>query len=983
MSPRPNTGRLPVMAAVLSIVIGLSVLVLGWGFGIRTFLTPLEGSVSMKPPTATSLATLGAALAVALLVTRPMVRRIFQALTVLLVAGMGLMLIERLIAKFWGANFSMLPVHSSIEAALPLVLNGVAILGLLQPANRRPRASTEQILALLAGAVVLPIFTAEILTFGQPGEMANYNRLAPHSAFAVLLLSAGVFFARPEPGSPSGFVAADSLAGRVMRHLLLAGFAIPLLEGAGERFISNHGLPVTWHIGAFTVAQIVLLSTIALYVGWVLRRSDRLRNVAEKERSAALHQLEYQAARLQESVSRRTTELSQALAYNQRLALVASHTTDAVFITNAAGEIEWVNERFTKVFGYTLAEVSGRRPAQALAGPDGTIPALAELHARVDGGELVHAEAIVKAKSGTPFWCEVEMQPVRTTGGAAAGLVGSLSDITARKAAEEQVLAAKEEAEQLNSQLENAIAQAQQSAIEANIASQAKSAFLATMSHEIRTPLNGIIGMAGLLRDTGLDARQMDFARTIETSGDALLAIINDVLDYSKIEAGRIELERAPFDLRQCIENALDLFAAKVAEKNLELLASVDASIPTMIVGDVTRLRQIVVNLVGNALKFTATGEVVVSVSSTKTDGGLEVQIAVRDTGIGIPADRRDRLFQPFSQVDSSTTRKFGGSGLGLAISRRLAEAMGGRMWVESEEGRGSTFSFTFATQEDPDALPIGEESRPTFAGRSVLVVDDNAASRQWLIAHLSPWGLRVTACESGAAALEVLGRGERFGVIMIDRAMPELDGLALAERIRSGPAGATPLLLMNSLVETANVTGFFGQVSKPFKCAALFSALGAAFGRAPGTVTAVPMEKNVELSTLRLLLVEDNPVNQRVANMLLAKLGYRATLVQNGAEAVAAVEAGTFDVILMDMEMPVMDGCEATRRIREMRAPTRPWIVALTANAMNSDRQRAFASGMNDFVAKPIRLGDLKSALERIGSDRAHDPAFAGVVVS
>ncbi|HEY4299540.1 MAG TPA: PAS domain S-box protein, partial [Candidatus Didemnitutus sp.] len=476
MQSNPNPGRLPVAAAALSIAIGLSVLVLGWGLGIRTFLTPLEGGASMKPPTATCLALFGAALLVAKRVQSTGVRRGVRWVCGLLGVGMVLMLAERIAVRVHGGEVSLLPVHTSIEVAVPMILNAAALILLLESGSRRPRPVTEQMLALLAVVVVFPTFIGEILTFGQPGETAAYTKLAPHSAFALIVLSTGIFLARPIAGSPAAFVVAGTLAGRVVRHLLAAALAIPLLEGAGERVMFNHGFPATWHIGAFATAQVFLFSLIALYVGWVLRRTDRLRNVAENERSAALHQLEFQAAKLQESVARRTTELSHALAYNQRLALVASHTTDAVFITNAAGQIEWVNDRFTKLFGYSLDEVKGRRPAQALAGAGATVPAVAELHARVESGEAVHDEAVVRAKAGLELWCEVEMQLVRTPGGAAAGLVGSLSDITARKGAEEQLRAAKEEAEQLNAQLENAIAQAQQSATEANIASQAKSA---------------------------------------------------------------------------------------------------------------------------------------------------------------------------------------------------------------------------------------------------------------------------------------------------------------------------------------------------------------------------------------------------------------------------------------------------------------------------------------------------------------------------
>ena len=778
----------------------------------------------------------------------------------------------------------------------------------------------------------------------------------------------------------------DSAAGKSTRLLLLFSLGLPLLGSVMERISLGDGRPTDFHLNLFTIIRIAFLTSLAYVVGRANHRSDQRRHKAEKELASAFRQLERQTAMLQHEVARRTTELSQALAYNARLALVAAHTNDAVVITDPAGRIDWVNEGFTRLNGYTLDEARGQNTNTLLVGASTDPDTVRMVSERMAEGQAANAEVIHYAKDGRAYWSDFELHPFRDSTGAVAGFTGSATDISERKAAEERLLSAKDAAEQLNSQLEEAIAHAQRSAIEANLASQAKSSFLATMSHEIRTPLNGILGMAGLLRDTGINERQMDFVRTIETSGDALLGIINDVLDYSKIEAGRIELENEPFDLRRCVEDVLEMFGTKATQKNLELLARIEPDVPGVVMGDVTRVRQVVVNLVGNALKFTAKGEVVLNIAASApgADGAHVITIGVRDTGIGIPVDRRDRLFQPFSQVDSSTTRKYGGSGLGLAISRRLAEAMGGRMWVESEDGRGSTFNFTILAKAQPAiARPQWQDAPTAFSGRRLLVVDDNAGARDWLVTHLKRWGPTVAAVSSGQEALQFLASGEPCDLALIDRQMPEMDGLVLAGEVRKlGARSSMPMVLLNSMADGAARPEFAAQVNKPLKPDRVFAAIDRLFGKAVDSQGAsnqpAAHEPMVSAASLRVLLVEDNVVNQRVATMLLAKLGVKPRLVNNGQEALEAIAEQFYDFILMDMEMPVMDGCEATRKIRERGDSKRPWIVALTANAMNSDRRRAFDAGMNDFVSKPIRLADLESAFERAAESMEADATAA-----
>jgi PAS domain S-box-containing protein len=595
---------------------------------------------------------------------------------------------------------------------------------------------------------------------------------------------------------------------------------------------------------------------------------------------------------------------------------VVRNAKDAILKVRADGAIEWANPAAQRMFHRNEENMAGHRLPELFAGEDAR--RLAEglaRHARDADASVVGQTVQMQAKrvGGTDFPVELSLAAVRP-----GTYVAVVRDASRHRLIEDALRAARQDALQ---------------------AERAKAEFLANMSHEIRTPMNAIIGTTGLLADTRLDSEQQECVETIRASGEHLLGIVNDILDYSKAEAGKLQLETVPLDVRGVVEEAMDLVARTAQEKGIELAWEVDPSVPELLLGDPSRLRQVFLNLLSNAVKFTARGRVTVRVTATPKGEGVVLEAFVADTGIGIPRDRIDALFQMFSQVDASTTRAYGGTGLGLAICNRLVELMGGAIGVDSAPGRGTTFRFT--AHLGLVRQPSPKDERAAFlAGRRVRV-QAAQATQGMLEALCEAWGMQVVAADPDVEVMEA------------SASQPDAAGATAARH--DGP----PRVLVGALGERP-ATGAF--VSKPVRREHLMGALCEALGRPRDQAAARPA---VEPLALRVLVAEDNPVNQKVAQQMLVRLGCRVVIASNGEEAVQAVMRETFDVVLMDVHMPVMDGLEAARRIRES-APVQPFIVALTADAMPGDHARFGAAGMDDYVAKPVRLDTLAQVLRR-----------------
>ena len=610
--------------------------------------------------------------------------------------------------------------------------------------------------------------------------------------------------------------------------------------------------------------------------------------------------------------------------------------------------IIYCNAAFEKMSGYSSEEVIGREFG-IMYGLHTEADAIANIDKAFSEGRELDITFINYHRAGTCFWNSLKLSPVRDREGSVDYFVTVSDDVSDRIDAEIELRRAKDAAE------ENALA---------------RSRFVANMSHEIRTPMNAVIGMTTLLLETELSEEQRDYAETVRDSGQGLLSIINEILDFSKIDSDALRLETAEFELGACVESAIDLAASSVASKSLDLACLIDSDLPASIRGDVTRLRQILINLVGNAVKFTAAGSILLSVSGERRGAEWELHFAVKDTGIGIPAEKLEEIFKPFQQADTSSTRRFGGTGLGLAISRHLTEKMGGRMWVESEPGAGSTFHFTIraestGTPEELAAPPVA------LRHKRVLAIDASAATRSFLKQHLEAWGMQPAL----HASLDGIAPG-RYDIAILDS---ELPGLTRDQASRI--VGDAPLIVLcplgrrnSGLAEElrSEPAGHSRVHSKPVKpsrlCDSLIALIEGRPDRTPRKLTAEADAKLADSFPYRILLVEDNPVNQKLALLLLGRLGYRASVANNGIDALRELGREQYDLVFMDMHMPEMDGPEASRRLRDtVPGGDRPWIIALTANAMESDRDLCLRSGMDDFLSKPLQPADLRDALLRV----------------
>ena len=790
-------------------------------------------------------------------------------------------------------------------------------------------------------AIVGHFFSVETLY-----RSGNFTAVALHGALSFIVLCSGLWCVTHDFGFMR-VVTGSRISGSVVRRFGLAALVLPLLISWLHLQAGRHG----WYEADFGQALFAMINvtTFALLIwfGAVSLRKAELKEAVVQDRLRCAHR------DLENRVRERTNALETSLHVNQQ---IMDYSLDVICIIDGVGRFTTVSRACEKVWGYTPAELVGRHFIQLVHPEDHekTNQTAADIvnghvvrdfenrYVRKDGSAVFMTWSVYWSEDKELMFCVAR-------------------DATERKRAEAALRQATEDAERAN---------------------RAKSEFLANMSHEIRTPMNGILGMTELTLDTQLDHEQREYLGMVKTSAHSLLGVINDILDFSKIEAGKLEMESLSFSLRDAIGVLLKPLAVRADEKQLELLADIPADVPDHMIGDPLRLRQILLNLIDNAIKFTERGEVVVqAVTESTADGETELHFSITDTGIGIPEEKQAAIFEAFAQVDGSTTRHYGGTGLGLAITTRLVQQMRGRIWVESRLGFGTTFHFTIWLRTS--AAPLQEVTAINalhLAGLRALIVDDNALNCRILQEMLANWGMQPTAVRSARAALDLMreaaAEGQPFPLILLDAMMPEMDGFALAESIKQEPllAGATVMMLSSAMhsgeMNRANGLGIHSVLSKPVMQSELLEGILLALGskEVPTAATSprAAATSGPVTGQLEILVAEDNAINRAVITGMLGRRGHQVTHATNGLEAVEAISTKRFDLLLMDIQMPEIDGFEATRRIRQLEEPRarQMRIVAMTAHAMAGDRERCLAAGMDDYISKPLRAVDLDRVL-------------------